>query len=47
MTLHGFILEIIYTMVFPAKRLNNIPLRIRLFNRLTHTQKTVEQIRLR
>jgi hypothetical protein len=38
--LHGFMLQIIYTMVFRVKRLNNLTLHIRLFNCLT--RKTVE-----
>jgi hypothetical protein len=33
--LSGFILQIIYTIVFPVKRLNNLTLHVRLFNRLT------------
>jgi hypothetical protein len=37
--LHGFMLQIIYTTVFRVKRLKNITLGVRLFNRLA--RKTV------
>jgi hypothetical protein len=33
--LHGFMLQITYTTLFQVKRLNNLTLRVRLFNRLT------------
>jgi hypothetical protein len=33
--LHGFMLHIIYTTIFRAKRLNNFMGHVRLFNRLT------------
>jgi hypothetical protein len=32
--LHGFMSQIIYSTVFRVKRLNNLTIRVRLFNRL-------------
>jgi hypothetical protein len=34
--LHGFMLQFIHTTVFRVKQLNNLKLRVRLFNRFTY-----------